>query len=145
MKGLSLEQGFTILIADRNPHVREFLRREMEAEGYHAQLARNGREVLQWVHNEPPDLIILDLDLPDVRETAILNAIREEDPTLPVVVHTFLSEYINHPAILSSVSLVEKKGSNIEGLKSVVLDLLRKFYPQRALPQERVASKTFEP
>jgi len=140
-----LERGFTILVADRNPHVRQFLRREMEAEGYRVQLARNGHEILQCVRHGPPDLVILDLDLPDVREMAILNAIKEQIPTLPVVVHTFLSEYINHPAILSGVSLVEKKGSNIEGLKSVVFDLLRKFYPQRPLPQEKTVRKASEP
>ena len=140
-----MEEGFTILVADRNPHVRQFLRREMEAEGYRVQLARTGHEILQCVRHGSPDLVILDLDLPDVREMAILNAIREQIPTLPVVVHTFLSEYINHPAILSSVSLVEKKGSNIEGLKSVVLDLLGKFYPQRPLPQDKMASKASGP
>ena len=35
-----------ILIADRNRHVRDFLRRELGAEGYQVEVARDGREVL---------------------------------------------------------------------------------------------------
>jgi DNA-binding NtrC family response regulator len=135
MKGDSLRPAFTILIADRNPRVRDFLKREMTSEGYRVRLARNGREVLQCVNSsEPPDLLIVDLDLPDAGQTAILEQVQERMPTVPVVVHTFLSEYLNHPPILSNVALVEKEGSNIDRLKNVVLDVLRKSYPRRALP-----------
>lgn len=141
LKGASLEEGFTILVADRNSHVRQFLKREMEAEGYHVLLARNGHEVLQCVRHEPLDLIILDLDLPDVREMALLNEIKEQRPALPVVVHTFLTEYIKHPVIRRGVFLVEKKGSNVEGLKGMVFDLLKKFYPKGPVHQGKIASK----
>jgi CheY-like chemotaxis protein len=41
-----LQDPFTILIADRNPNVRELLKRELVAEGYSVQLARSSREVL---------------------------------------------------------------------------------------------------
>ena len=51
-----------ILIADRNRHVRDFLRRELHAEGYRIEVARDGREVLNHLQgHEPPDLLILDL------------------------------------------------------------------------------------
>ena len=69
-----MKQGFTILIADRNPHIREFLRREMMAEGYRARLAKNGREVLRLVYQRGPlDLLILDPDLPDAGEVPVLE------------------------------------------------------------------------
>jgi len=64
---------FTILISDRNHNVREFLKREMMAEGYRVRLAKNGREILEWAyHHESIDLAILDLDLPDASVMAIL-------------------------------------------------------------------------
>jgi CheY-like chemotaxis protein len=135
IEGDSLRTGFNILIADRNPRVRDFLKREMVSEGYQVRLARNGREVLQCINSsEPPDLLILDLDLPDMGQMPILEEIQKRMPTVPVVVHTFLSEYLNHPPILSNVSLVEKQGTNIDSLKNVVLDILRKSYPRRPLP-----------
>ena len=93
-----MKEGFTILIADRNPHVRDFLRREMVSEGYRVRLARNGQEVLKSVlDDEPPDLLILDLDLPDVSDMTLLQRVQERIPTLPIVIHTFFTEYINHP------------------------------------------------
>ncbi len=58
---LFMEKTYKILIADRNSHVREFIRREMLAEGYSVQLAENGREVLKWAyHRESADLLILE-------------------------------------------------------------------------------------
>jgi len=127
-----LEKGFTILIADRNRHVRELLKREMMAEGYRVRLAKNGREVLkQAYHHEPLDLLILDLDLPDAGEVAILESIEDRIPTLPVVVHSFLSDSANNRAVLSTAVFVEKKGSSIETLKKVAFEVLHSSNPKR--------------
>lgn len=118
----------TILIADRNPHVRDFLSREMELEGYRVCLAKSGREVLKWVYNhESIELVILDLDLPDANEMAILEKLEDRIPTLPVVIHAFLSDYDNHPAVLNAAALVEKEGSSVERLKKVVAEILGKL------------------
>ena len=127
-----MQEPFTILIADRNPHVRRFLKREMMEEGYHVRLAKTAREVLEFVFDhEPLDLLILDLDLPDASELDILRKLQERFPVLPVVVHTFLSEYVNHSFVLSSSAFVEKEGSNIDRLKTAVREILRKSYPQK--------------
>jgi DNA-binding NtrC family response regulator len=127
-----MQESFSILIADRNPHVRRFLKREMMGEGYHVRMAKTAREVLELVFDrEPLDLLILDLDLPDASELDILQKLQERFPVLPVVVHTFLSEYVNHSFVLSSAAFVEKEGSNIDRLKTVVREILRKNYPQK--------------
>jgi len=123
-----LKQTFTILIADRNPNVRDLLKRELVAEGYHVHLARSGREVLDCVDDatRSPHLVIMDPDLPDMEELSLLEAIRRQRPDLPVVVHTFLAEYINHPIVLSSAAVVEKDGRHVDRLKDVVHELLTK-------------------
>jgi len=127
-----MKNEFTILIADRNPHVRGFLKREMTAEGYRVQLAKNGREVVDRAYrNEPMDLLIVDIDLPDADEISVLEKIQNRIPTLPVVVHTFLVEYLEHAAILSTGAFVEKEGTNIDRLKKVVGEVLRRMYPHR--------------
>ena len=118
---------FTILISDRNRHVRELLKREMVAEGYRVRLAKNGREVMEWVyHHEAVDLVVLDLDLPDTSEMAILQKLEDRIPTLPVIIHAFLSDYANHPDILNVAALVGKEGNSIERLKKVVAEILGK-------------------
>ena len=118
---------FTILIADRNRNVREFLKREMMAEGYRVHLAKSGREVLKWAYKQEfIDLVILDLDLPDTSEIAILEKLENRIPTLPVIIHAFLSDYENPPAVLNAAALVEKEGNSVERLKKVVSEILGK-------------------
>jgi len=127
-----LKNQATILIADRNPHIRDFLSREMALKGYRVCLAKSGREVLKWVSNhESIDLVILDLDLPDASEVAILEKLEDRMPTLPVVVHAFLSDHANHPAFLNAAAIVEKKGNSIERLNKVVYEILRKSKPEQ--------------
>ncbi len=122
-----MKEAFTILIADRNPNVRELLKRELVAEGYRVELARSGREVLSIIADPSrgPDLVIVDPDLPDMGEFSLLEVIRARAPDMPVVVHTFLAEYINHPVVLSSAAVVEKDGRHVDHLKSVVGEVLR--------------------
>jgi DNA-binding NtrC family response regulator len=123
-----VEKPFTILISDRNRNVRKFLKRELMAEGYQVQLARSGREVLEWAYgHESIDLVILDLDLPDTSEIAILEKLEDRIPTLPVVIHAFLSDYENPPAVLNAAALVEKEGNSVERLKKVVSEILGKL------------------
>lgn len=121
-----MKKNFTILIADRNRHVREFLKREMEAEGYRIRLAKNCQEILKWVwHHEPLDMLILDLNLPDESELGKLEKLQDRIPTLPVVIHSFFSDYADHPAVLTATAFIEKGGSSIENLKKVVYEVFQ--------------------
>ena len=122
-----MREGFTILIADRNPHVRELLKREIAAEGYHVRLAENGREVLKWSYDSGPiDLLILDPDLPDIDASALLSRLADRIPALPIVIHTFRSDYTVPSGISGTVAYVEKGGSSIENLKQVIANFLNK-------------------
>ena len=122
-----MEKEFTILIADRNSHVRKFLKREMLEEGYRIRLAENGRDVLKWVyHHEPLDLLILDIDLPDVDELSLSKGLQDRIPALPVVVHTYLSDYDISSTVWDTAVFVEKKGNSVERLKKVIFDILHK-------------------
>lgn len=127
-----MKNEFTILVADRNGHVREFLRRELTAEGYNVQLAKTSREVLKLIFDqEHLDLLILDMDLWEAKELSLLEKVEDRIPTLPVVVHTYLEEYTTHQTRLSTAIFVEKKGTNIDLLKEVVREVLRKSYSDR--------------
>lgn len=113
-----------ILIADRNPHVRKFLKRELAAEGYPVRVAENSRQVIEWVYRRESDvLLILDPDLPDANETALLRKLKNRIPFLQVIIHAFPSGY--DPDEFDAGIFVEKGGSSIERLKQVVSELLR--------------------
>jgi len=122
---------FVILIADRNRHVREFLRRELMAEGYRVQVAKDGREVMMIIEgSDPPDLLILDLDAPYVGGSMILERLRIRNPPLPVVVHAFPTDYTGSLSEPRVAAFVEKSGDT-DRLKAVVTDVLRELYPRR--------------
>jgi DNA-binding response OmpR family regulator len=120
-----------ILIADRNRHVREFLRRELGAEGYQVEVAKDGRELLELIcGEEPPHLIILDLEIPYLDELEIWNRLRDRQPPLPVVIHSFLPENPTQLTIPLAAAFLEKKGDTDE-LKAVVADVIQRYYPQQ--------------
>lgn len=122
-----MEKEFKILVADRNQRVREFLKRELMAEGYRVRLAKNVQEVINKVyHTETLDLLILDPDLPGTDKLALLKKLQNRIPALPVVVHTYLADYTDTTNELSKLFFVEKSGNSVENLKKVVHEILRK-------------------
>jgi DNA-binding NtrC family response regulator len=125
LKDEAMNLDFTILIADRNRNVRNFLQREMMAAGYRVCLAENAREVIKWTfHQDPLDLIILDPDFPDSDGSRILEVVLDRIPPVPVIVHTHISEYKPDPNLIKNVVFVEKRGISVERLKQVVFKSL---------------------
>ena len=125
-RGSLVEKKSTILIADRHRHVREFLGRELAAEGYHIILAKNGLEVIDYVYSlENLDLIILDPDQPDVNELNLLEKLNNRIPNIPVVIHAHFSDCSCPPSLLSGAELIEKDGQSVDHLKKVVSSLLK--------------------
>lgn len=127
-----MEDEFVILIADRNRHVREFLERELGVEGKRVVLVRNGRELLDVIESEaPPDLVVLDLEIPYLNDLSVLRRIQEKKPVLPLVIHSFASDVSGQWVENAGTCFVEKS-ENVQYLKAVVSEMLRKFYPERA-------------
>ncbi len=120
-----------ILIADRNRNVRDLLRRELTAEGYVVEVARDAREVLDRINGkDPPHLLILDLEIPYLDEPEVWARLKDRQPPLPVVIHTFLPEYPTHLTVPLAAAFLEKKGDTDE-LKAVVAEVVGKYYPQQ--------------
>ncbi|MBW1799248.1 MAG: response regulator [Deltaproteobacteria bacterium] len=120
-----MKEGFTILIADRNCHVRGFLKREIEADGYRVLLARNGHDIFRYLYgHEDIDLLILDLDQPDISVSGLLQKLENRMPPIPVVIHSFLSDYVQYPQMMDMNALVEKNGSSIDLIKKVITKIL---------------------
>ena len=75
----------TILIIDDEPPIRRLLRLTLEPHGYRIYEAGNGQLGLQEAAGRRPDVIILDLGLPDMDGVAVLKRLREWSQT-PVLV-----------------------------------------------------------
>lgn len=66
-----------ILIVDDEPEIRKFLRISLNASGYEVIEARSGEQALSKAAIETPALIILDLGLPDLDGTQVVERLRE--------------------------------------------------------------------
>lgn len=75
----------TVLVIDDEPAVRRLLRLTLEPQGYRIYEAGNGQLGLQEAAARRPDVIVLDLGLPDMEGVAVLKRLREWSQT-PVLV-----------------------------------------------------------
>ncbi len=74
-----------VLVIDDEPPIRKLLRMGLTTQGYQILEAPNGKAALELL-KEAPDLIILDLGLPDVRGHDLLQTIRARNESVPIVV-----------------------------------------------------------
>jgi signal transduction histidine kinase/DNA-binding response OmpR family regulator len=73
--------GRSILVVDDDPSIREFLRQDLEAEGYAVREARDGAEALAALRAARPDLVLLDIMMPGLNGFDVAAVIRN-DPAL---------------------------------------------------------------
>jgi two-component system, OmpR family, KDP operon response regulator KdpE len=76
-----------ILVADDDPSIVKLLRMQLIEEGFRPVTASTGEEAVQQAIDQRPDLVILDLMLPDISGLEVLNRLRERGP-IPVIVLT---------------------------------------------------------
>jgi CheY-like chemotaxis protein len=69
----------TILLADDNAPSRELMREILEACGYDVAEAANGREALDLIRNSPPNIVLLDLQMPVMDGFAVIHAVRSDE------------------------------------------------------------------
>ncbi|OPF93595.1 response regulator transcription factor [Rhodopseudomonas palustris] len=75
-----------VLIIDDEPPIRKLLRMGLGSQGYEVIEASNGKLALQAMANTPPDLVVLDLGLPDLPGHELLRQIRARSESVPIVV-----------------------------------------------------------
>lgn len=71
----------SILIADDYDDNRELLRLMLEAAGYTTREARNGRECVTAALQNPPDLVLIDLSMPELDGWGVLRELRADERT----------------------------------------------------------------
>ncbi|MGA8180919.1 MAG: response regulator [Desulfobacterales bacterium] len=120
-----MQKAFNLLIVDRNPHIRNFLKREFQSEGYTVELAKNSRELVDLIYSPAPiDLVIIDPNIPDVSQLNLFKSLEDRVPPLPFVIHSDLIDYLESTSHISKAAFVPKQGSSSETLKDVVWSLL---------------------
>ena len=112
-----------ILIVEDDPGIQKFIRAILENNGYDVLLSGTGTEALAMISSHCPDLLILDLGLPDMNGVAIIESCREWT-RMPIIV----------------VSARTREDDKVEALDKGADDYLTKpFYSGELLARVRVA------
>jgi two-component system, OmpR family, KDP operon response regulator KdpE len=91
-----------ILVVDDEPPIRRLLRTGLGTQGYEIHEAENAAQAQSYLKREKPDLIVLDLGLPDQNGLDLLRQLREDGLDVPVVI---LSSRTDETGIVQALEL----------------------------------------
>jgi two-component system alkaline phosphatase synthesis response regulator PhoP/two-component system response regulator ResD len=77
----------TILVVDDEANIRDLARMYLEQEGYHVVAVATGRQALDQVRQRPPDLLVLDLMLPEIDGWEVCRQVRASSQ-IPILMLT---------------------------------------------------------
>jgi CheY-like chemotaxis protein len=81
-----MTEGARILVAEDNVKLQELVKRALERDGYRVAQALNGAELARSVLQTKPDLIVLDVTLPDADGRDLLSMLKRDPRTAPIPV-----------------------------------------------------------
>lgn len=94
--------GRLALVADDDPQILRLVRMTLEADGYAVLSATNGEEAVELFLRERPDVVILDLSMPDYDGLETMHRIREFDGSVPAIILTARSGAVDVTRALDS-------------------------------------------
>jgi PAS domain S-box-containing protein len=74
-----------VLVVDDEPAVRSLVRRVLESRGYNVEEASGGREALELVEHVSPDVLVVDVTMPDLDGIEVVNRVRAMGLSVPIV------------------------------------------------------------
>ncbi len=127
---------YLILIIEDDHELTHFLQDALQTQGYKTLVAYSGREGLRAIETWSPNLVILDLSLPDIDGFDVCQRIREQDHRLPILILTGRTETANRVKGLNlGADDYLVKPFDLDELLARVSALLRRAYesPARVL------------
>jgi DNA-binding response OmpR family regulator/anti-sigma regulatory factor (Ser/Thr protein kinase) len=84
----------SILVVDDDPHIRELLNQEFTEAGFRVRMAGNGREALGEVRRERPDLVVLDVMMPEINGFDVAAVLKNDPQTLdiPIIILSIVQD-----------------------------------------------------
>ena len=112
--------GKTILIIDDDPTVSELMKRQLLKEGYKVVIAPNGKEGISLARDLKPDVITLDILMPEMDGWSVLRTLKAD------------SEVCNIPVIMASILDEKNKGFSL-GAADFLSKPIQKEYLMKAI------------
>ena len=129
-----MSKAHRVLVVDDEKSIRRFLNAGLAAEGYEVSLAESGGEAVEMVAREKPDVVILDLGLPDIDGQEVIRRIRRLSAT-PIIV---LSVRADESGKVQSLDLgaddYVTKPFGMEELTARIRTALRRRFQEQGAP-----------
>lgn len=81
-----------VLLVDDEPDLIKLFKFRLEANGFEVVTAADGKEALEKIRKEKPDVVLLDIQMPKLDGLKVLREIRKTDKRLPVFMLTAFSD-----------------------------------------------------
>jgi DNA-binding response OmpR family regulator len=135
-----------LLIVDDEPHIRSSLVRALSFQGYLVDEAGSGREALTLLKDLAPDLILLDMNLPDLGGLEVMCRARDMYPDLAIVVLTGYATLDNAIAAIkvSAIDYLCKPASHQEITAAISRALIKQTERQQRQQLSQMLSVTME-
>lgn len=84
-----------VLVVDDEPDTLELVKLVLESGGFETLLAASGTQALEQIERTRPDLVLLDIMMPDMDGWDVFRKIKEKDPKIPVAILTAKAQNID--------------------------------------------------
>jgi len=125
----------TVLVVDDDPDILEALSEILEAEGFEIRRARNGKEALERLEPDAPQLILLDLMMPVMDGWEFAQRMRQRPPEIARIPIIVLSADRNVGSKAADLGAVGHLAKPFE--LNDLLELVRRSLEPAAVPAER--------
>jgi DNA-binding response OmpR family regulator len=110
-----------ILIVDDDIHIQRLYKEELEEEGYETVVAGTGKDAMELFEQENPDIVTLDILMPDMDGITLLRKMKEKKPNIPIIMSTAY-DYRDDFAVWASEAYIVKS-ADLSELKRTIKSL----------------------
>ena len=107
-----------LLVIDDDVNIQRLYKEELEEEGYEVIIASSGKSGLEKFEKEKPDLVTLDILMPDIDGITLLRKMKEQRPDIPIIMSTAY-DYRDDFAVWASEAYLVKS-SDLTELKKII-------------------------
>ncbi|MCL0066811.1 response regulator [Thermodesulfovibrionales bacterium] len=111
-----------ILVVDDEKNILKLYQAELEDEGYTVVTANSGEDGLSALEKEDPDLVTLDILMPDMDGIQVLRQMKEKKPNIPVIMLTAYDYRDDFSVWVADAYIV--KSSDTTNLKATIKQVL---------------------
>jgi len=114
-----------LLVVDDDQTLAYLYEEELTDDGYEVTVAHSGKAALRSIEDKRPDLVVLDISMPDMDGIEALGKILGKDETIPVIFNTAYSVYRDDFMTWSADAYVIKSG-DLSELRQRIKEVLKR-------------------